>query len=149
MPSAESFKAEFEKRVREIKGVEKVEWFGSIADTFKVGKSDLDLIIWGDVSARDKERISHIIKDLNYKHNLGLETAPYQHPTPFFVDNAPKRLIYDLLVPKGGLANFEAFRRMWKHHAPTYGQVWRLEDRAEERAPIVTKVIRRILHELL
>lgn len=149
MRSVDSFKEEFEKSVKGIKGVEKIEWIGSIANKFEVGKSDLDLIIWGDVSAKDKEKISDTIKELNDKHNLGLETAPYQHPTPFFVDNPAKRLAYDLLVPKGGLAAFEGIRGIWKRHAPTYGQVWDLEKKAQEKSPTLAKIIRRIYHEIL
>lgn len=149
MPGVESFKEELERRVKPIKGVERIEWFGSIADEFRVGSSDLDLIIWGDISAGDKEKISAIIRELNYKHNLGLEKAPYQHPTPFFIDSAAKRLLYDLLVPKGGLKAFEGVSRIWKHHAPTYGQVWALEEKAGEKVPTLAKAVRRLYHELL
>lgn len=149
MASVESFKEEFEKRAKAIKGVEKIEWFGSIADKFELGKSDLDLVIWGDVSAKDKEEISDTIKELNDKHNLGLETAPYQHPTPFFVDNPAKRLAYDLLVPKGGLAAFKGIRGIWKRHAPTYSQVWHLEEKVQKKSPTLAKIIRGVYYELL
>ena len=149
MGRVDDFKREFEERAKEIEGIEKVEWFGSIADKFQQGESDLDLIIWGDVAAKDKEKVSDTIKKLNYKHDLGLETAPYQHPTPFFVDNPAKRVAYDVLVPKGALAAFGGVRRIWKHHAPTYGQIWKLEERIQKDAPGLFKVIRRLYHELL
>lgn len=149
MGKVDDFKKEFEERAREIEGVNKVEWMGSIADSFRQGRSDLDLIIWGDVAAKDKEKISDMIKELNYKHSLGLETAPYQHPTPFFVDNPAKRVAYDVLVPKGGLVAFTGIRKIWKHHAPTYGQVWGLEGKVERRAPRLFRFVRRVYHEIL
>lgn len=150
MGRVDDFKRELEERVAKIEGVDKVEWFGSIADTtFRQGKSDLDLIIWGKVAAKDKEMVSDIIKELNYKHELGLETAPYQHPTPFFVDNPAKELLYDVLVPKGLLAHFKGVRQIWRHHAPSYGQVWELQDGAQRRVPTLYRAVKRIFHELI
>jgi len=139
------FKREFGERAGAIEGVEEIEWLGSMADTFVQGTSDLDLVIRGSVSAKGKEKVSSIIKELNYKYALGLETAPYQHPTPFYVDNPAKEVGYDLLVSKGGLAIFEGIRKIWKHHAPTYGQVWELEERTRKMAPGLLGVVRRLL----
>ncbi|RLC73320.1 MAG: hypothetical protein DRI26_01135 [Chloroflexi bacterium] len=121
------FKAEFEREVLKIPGVRRVEFFGSIAKTtFIQGKSDLDVIVIGEVSPENKCRIAKLLEEVSKKYNLGLESAPYMHPTPFFVRGDKElRVFRELFDGHLHLVRvFEPLREELKARAPTYRDYW-------------------------
>lgn len=141
---AAGFRADFRGQVLRVPGVKAVHFFGSAAGTeptlrgfgessgrvFRPGKSDLDVVVEGKVSDSDKERIDKLIEDLNYKHSLGLETAGYMHPTPFYVENWLDRTAFREAFD-GHLHLVQLFSRLRervKAKAPTYGDYWAGKD---------------------
>lgn len=128
------FKAAFRQAVLQIPGVERVEYFGSLETSqFRQGKSDADIIIYGDVSPRDKVKIWELLKELNTKYRLGLETARMLHPTPFFLDTQWKETLFRALFNGHAAVVFQPFRTLGKRIiTPTYGEVWRGEKRLDD-----------------
>jgi len=121
------FKTEFENQVLKIPRVKRVCFFGSIAETtFRQGRSDLDVVVVGEVTAENKCRIARLVEELSTKYNLGLETAPYMHPTPFFVRGDKElRLFRELFNGHFHLVRvFDPLREELKAKAPTYRDYW-------------------------
>jgi len=85
----EAFKREFRQRVEALPGVTQVEFIGSIAkDNFVPGKSDLDVFVHGHKIPRQaKKQARALVREFSEKYELGLDKAPGQHPTPFFIDS--------------------------------------------------------------
>lgn len=122
------FKTAFREAVLKLPGVDRVEYFGSIETTqFKQGESDVDIIIYGKVSPEDKIRIWELLKELNTRYRLGLETAPLLHPTPFYIDTKPKEILFRTLMNGHAIIAFTPYQKLGKAVMPTYGQVWRGE----------------------
>jgi len=125
------FKTEFQNELLKIPGVQRVDFFGSIAKTtFKQGRSDLDVVVYGQVSPRNKVKIAKLIRDLNYKYRMGLETAPMLHPTPFYVrDRFLEFAFRESFNGHLHLAHyFGPERERLKREGPTYGEYWAGED---------------------
>jgi predicted nucleotidyltransferase len=127
------FKVAFRKAVSVIPGVERVEYFGSIETSrFRPGMSDVDIIIHGHVSPRDKVRIWELLKELNTTYRLGLETAPFLHPTPFYIDSKAKEVMFRALFNGHAIVAFGPYRALGKRFAPSYGAVWRGEAKLDK-----------------
>ncbi len=55
---------------------------------YVLGSSDLDVFVYGyKIPTQSKKEIISLVRQLSTKYELGLERAPWQHPTPFFIDN--------------------------------------------------------------
>ncbi|GAI37785.1 unnamed protein product, partial [marine sediment metagenome] len=95
----EAFRHEFYQRVEELPGVNRVEFIGSVANgNYVPGSSDLDVFVHGHkIPRQSKKQIIALLKELNTKYELGLEQAPCQHPTPFFIDSRLSKALYRLL----------------------------------------------------
>lgn len=128
MTELEAFKQEFCQRVEALPRVNRVEFIGSVANgTYVPGSSDLDVFVHGRKMPRQsKKQIMVLVKELNTKYELGLERAPCQHPTPFFIDGHLQKWLYRLLKDR-----MEArwLRSTVKKVAPSYGFMWRLHER--------------------
>jgi len=127
-----SFMDEFEQRVSAIPGVERVEFFGSIlTDKFVQGRSDIDVAVFGEVSAEDKHRIRLLIRDLSKKYDMKLEQVPFLHPTPFFVPPKREKIFRETFNGHLHLIRLaEPIRRLIKKYPPlTHDGYWRLEER--------------------
>jgi len=121
------FKTKFKDQVLKIPGVKRVEFFGSIVETtFRQGKSDLDVVVVGEVTPENKCRIAELVEEVSRKYNLGLETAPYMHPTPFFVrGDRELRLFRELFNGHFHLVRiFDPLREELKAKAPSYRDYW-------------------------
>jgi len=128
----EGFKREFEARAIAFPGVTKVLFFGSIAEhKFVQGKSDVDVAIYGRVALEDKKKIREILKELNYKYGMGLERAPFLHPTPFFVPPEREWLFRETFNGHLHLAFlFVPYRELAKRFPMwTYKDWWKWEDK--------------------
>ena len=139
------FKTAFREAVAAISGVDRVEYFGSLETTqFRQGKSDVDIIIYGKVSPEDKVKIWGVLKELNTKYRLGLETAPFLHPSPFYIDTRAKQILFRTLFNGHAIVAFTPYRKLGKLFMPTYGEIWRgektLDDILRGLAPILKKV---------
>jgi len=112
--------------VEQLPGVHKVEFIGSAANgKFVSGKSDIDVFVHGHRIPREsRRRAIALVRELNKKYKLGLEKAPCQHSTPFFIDSHIKRMLYRLLK---GRYQFVWLRRIVKRIAPSYDLVWKLK----------------------
>lgn len=128
MTNIEAFKEEFCQRVEELPEVNRVEFIGSVAgNNYVPGSSDIDVFVHGHkIPRQSKKQIIALVWELNTKYELGLEQAPCQHPTPFFIDGGLARLLYRLLK---GRMEARLLRAMVKKVAPSYGFVWRLRQR--------------------
>ena len=126
MSDTNGFIREFRERVEELPSVRQVEFIGSIATgNFVAGSSDLDVFVHGNrIPRQTKKQIRALVRELNDKYEMGLERAPCQHPTPFFIDTRITRALYRLLKDRMEL---RWFRSMNKKIAPSYGFVWRLQ----------------------
>ena len=124
----EAFKREFCERVEALPGVSRVEFIGSIATGYYIpGSSDLDVFVHGrKIPTLSKKRAVALVKELNKKYELGLERAPCQHPTPFFIDSPFREKVYRLLK---GRMELRLLRATIKRIAPSYGLVWRIQER--------------------
>jgi len=123
---------EFESRVLDIEGVERVEFFGSIlTGDFVQGKSDIDVAVFGEVPPEEKHRIRLLVRELSRKYNMKLEKAPFLHPTPFFVPPEKELLFREMFDGHLHLVRLaEPIRRLIKKYPPlTYNDYWRLEQR--------------------
>lgn len=128
MARVEAFRQEFCQRVEELSEVRRVEFIGSAASGGYVpGSSDLDVFVHGRrIPRQSKMQIIALLKELNTKYHLGLERAPCQHPTPFFIDSHLSNALYRLLK---GRMEARLLRSTMKRVAPSYGFVWRLHER--------------------
>jgi len=124
----EAFRQEFCHRIEGLPGVSRVEFIGSAANgNYVPGSSDLDIFVHGHkIPRQSKKQIIALLKELNTKYELGLERAPCQHPTPFFIDVGLARLLYRLLKRR---MEARLLRATVKRVAPSYGLVWRLHER--------------------
>lgn len=129
MTKLECFKLEFCQRVEELPRVSRVEFIGSVANgNYVPGNSDLDVFVHGHkIPKQSKKQIIALLKELNTKYELGLEQAPCQHPTPFFIDSRLSKALYRLLK---GHMEARLLRATVKRVAPSYGFVWRLHERS-------------------
>jgi len=125
----DKFMREFKERVENLPNVEKVEFFGSITTPAWIrGKSDVDVIVYGDnIPAKVKREIILILRELNEKYDLKLEKVRCCHPTPFFLDSPLRRQLFREMV-SGHKALIELGREWCKESAPTYGEIWAMED---------------------
>ena len=116
----------YRQAAERLTGVHKVEFIGSAASCkFVPGKSDIDVFVHGHrVPRESRRRAIALVRELNAKYQLGLERAPCQHPTPFFIDGHIKRILYRLLK---GRYQFVWLRRIVKRIAPSYDLVWKLK----------------------
>jgi len=64
---------------------------------------------------------------LNEKYDLKLEKVRCCHPTPFFLDSPLRRQLFREMV-SGHKALIELGREWCKESAPTYGEIWAMED---------------------
>ena len=112
--------------MEQLTDVHKVEFIGSAANgNFVSGRSDLDVFVHGHrIPKESKRQAVALVRELNKKYKLGLERAPCQHPTPFFIDGHIKRILYRLLK---GRYQFVWLRRIVKGIAPSYDLVWKLK----------------------
>ena len=126
MTNLEGFRQEFSQSVEALPGVSWVEFIGSVATgNFVPGSSDLDVFVHGQkIPRQSKKQALALLKELNNKYGLSLERAPYQHPTPFFIDSPLRRMLYGLLK---GRMEARWLRAVVKRIAPSYGLIWRLE----------------------
>jgi predicted nucleotidyltransferase len=126
--NSNAFCKEYSQAVSQLPGVTGVTFIGSIANgTFIPGRSDLDIFVFGNRLPHDtKRRARALIIELNVKYKLGLEEAPCQHPTPFFIDSSLSREVYRLLV---GRHEFKPLRSLAKRVAPPHHVVWRVQER--------------------
>lgn len=124
----DTFKQEFCQRVEQIPGINWVEFIGSAASgNYVPGRSDLDVFVHGHkIPKQSKVQIIALLKELNTKHEMGLEGAPCQHPTPFFIDTRLSKALYHLLK---GRMEARLLRATVKKVSPSYGFVWRLHER--------------------
>lgn len=142
------FRREFEARAMTFPGVEAVEFFGSITEPerFRHGSSDIDVAIYGEVPRDAKHDLRLLVRNLNAKYDLGLEEAPFLHPTPFFVEPGQERLfsvtgnghITIKFDPAGRFltAASSHYRSLFKDiELITYAEFWRIEERYLSRLP--------------
>lgn len=128
MAKLEAFKQEFRQIIEALPGVSRVEFIGSIArGDYTPGSSDLDVFVHGDrIPTQSKKQAIALVRELNMKYDLGLERAPCQHPTPFFIDTRFRRALYRLFK---GRMELSCLRATVKRIAPSYGFIWRLQQR--------------------
>ncbi|GEM_PF-4923068 len=130
------FVEEFEEEVEGLPKVKEVEFLGSITrgafdsgknlEGYRFGESDIDVVIHGDnISSEVKRKIGDTFKNLVRKYNLGVEKAPFQHPSPIFIDSLLRRILYNVF--KSGYINVEGLRQWLKHTAPPHEIVWEIE----------------------
>lgn len=122
----EAFCQEYLQRVESLPGVTHIEFIGSITNgNFVPGRSDLDVFVHGHrIPKEGKRQAVALVRELNAKYALGLERAPCQHPTPFFIDSPLRRTLYNLLK---GRMELRWLRTTVKRVAPSYSFVWRLQ----------------------
>jgi len=86
----DAFKKEYTRKMMSDPNITDVRFFGSAHETWRwrQGHSNVDIIIEGDHIPRDvKLKGLKLVGTLNYKYHLGLETTPFYHPTPFYIDS--------------------------------------------------------------
>jgi predicted nucleotidyltransferase len=127
--NVELFMKEFKREVENIQQVEKVEFFGSVLTAkWNIGKSDVDVKVYGNnIPANVKREIGLVFRDLNKKYGLQLENVRCCHPTPFFLDS-PQRVQMFQEMMKGHSHIIEIGRPWLKQNAPTYKEIWAMED---------------------
>lgn len=132
MTKLEAFKEEFRQCVEALPGINRVEFIGSIArGDYIPGSSDLDAFVHGQkIPRQSKKQAIALLRELSMKHELGLERAPYQHPTPFFIDTRLRKELYRSFK---GRMELHWLRAVVKKVAPSYGFVWRLQQKKEEK----------------
>lgn len=125
----DSFMKEFTEKVEEIPSVDIVEFFGSIhTSKWQTGKSDVDVIVHGNnIPAEIKMEIVLKLRGLNTKYGLQLEMARCCHPTPFFLDDLQRTIAFKNMM-NGHSHIVEIGRQLLKQSAPTYGEIWAMED---------------------
>lgn len=128
MTNLEAFVHEYCRSIERLPGVTSVELIGSIArGDYVQGSSDLDIFVHGQkIPRQSKKQAIALVRQLNTKYGLGLERAPCQHPTPFFIDTPIRRTLYGLLK---GRMELRWLRAAVKRIAPSYGFIWRLQQR--------------------
>lgn len=131
MTRLEAFKQEFRQSVEALPGVSQVEFIGSIArGDYVPGSSDLDVFVHGHkIPRQSKKQAIALVRGVSIKHELGLERAPCQHPTPFFIDTLFKRALYRSFK---GRMELHWLRTVVKKVTPSYDFMWRLQQRKEE-----------------
>lgn len=125
----DGFMKEFKEEITKMPHVKRVEFFGSIRTAnWELGKSDVDVIVYGDIiSANIKREIVLKLRELNTKYELRLEMVRCCHPTPFFLDSS--QLIAAFKDMMNGHSHIvELGRQFLKQNAPTYGEIWAMED---------------------
>ncbi|OPY38188.1 MAG: hypothetical protein A4E35_00610 [Methanoregula sp. PtaU1.Bin051] len=127
--NVELFMRDFKREVENLPHIERVDFFGSIlSSNWKIGKSDVDVIVCGnDIPPTRKREIVLIFRDLNRKYGLQLETVRCCHPTPFFLDSPQRIQMFQEMI-KGHSHILEFGRRWLKQNAPTYKEIWAMED---------------------
>ncbi|MDO9354576.1 MAG: nucleotidyltransferase domain-containing protein [Solirubrobacteraceae bacterium] len=119
---------EFNEQARKLEGINKIEFFGSIIDPnrFRSGKSDVDLIIYGQPPEPTKLKIRQLLMRLSDKYGLQIEKADYLHPVPVYIQNTVAERTFDLLVRKGIIFPYIQEWRMAEKAAPslTVGERW-------------------------
>lgn len=123
MANTISFMNEFKDQARRLPGIVTIEFFGSIIDPnrFRPGKSDVDLIIYGNPSEQTKLKIRQLLKFYSDKYDIMIDKVPYLHPTPFYIQDIVAERTFDIAVRKG--------------YTGIFLQEWR---RAEKQAPRLT-----------
>jgi len=134
------FMNEFKEKVEKYSSVDNVEFFGSIKTSdWKVGKSDIDIKVFGNnIPGKTKRKIRQLLRVLNKKYNLKLGKARCCHPTPFFLDSPQRRQGFNQMM-KGHSPVVQIARQVLKENAPTYEEVWQMEEnvkKSEEGYPI-------------
>lgn len=132
MTKLEAFKQEFRQIVEALPGVSRVEFTGSIATSNYIpGSSDLDVFVHGHkIPTQSKKQAIDFVRELNTKYELGLEGAPCQHPTPFFIDTRLRKELYRSFK---GRMELHWLRAVVKKVATSYGFMWRLQQKKEEK----------------
>ena len=126
----DSFKREFESIAMTTPGVTSVVFAGSMGrGTFVPGKSDADILVFGDVSIHDRLHLYDILWELNLKYELGLEYAPMIHPPIVFVDQWWEKALLNW-VAQGGR---EDLRASLKRVAPRTGRLIELYNRIRSK----------------
>lgn len=127
----EAFKQEFRHRVEALPGISSVEFIGSMArGDYVPGTSDLDVFVHGHkIPRQSKKQAIALVRGLSMKHELGLERASYQYPTPFFIDTRLRKELYRSFK---GRMELHWLRTVVKKAAPSYHFMWRLQQRKEE-----------------
>lgn len=123
-----SFMNEFKDQARRLEGVNKIEFFGSIIDPnrFRPGKSDVDLIIYGQPSDPTKQKIRQLLSRLSDKYGIQIEKSPYLHPVPFYIQNIVGDRTFDIIIRKGNMPSFLQEWRKAEKAGPslTVGERW-------------------------
>lgn len=124
----EAIKQEFRHSVEALPGVSRVKFIGSMARSdYTPGSSDLDMFVHGqNIPRQSKKQAIALVRQLNTKYDLGLERAPCQHPTPFFIDTRFRRALYRLFK---GRMELRWLRAAVKRIAPSHSFIWRLQQR--------------------
>lgn len=106
-----AFMNEFISRIGKLSGIDRIQFFGSILEPmrFRPGKSDLDLLIYGNPSAETKWIIRKTIIELSDKYSLFIDRGPYMHPTPFYITN----VVGDTMF-KNFVLNMPFFLAKWR-----------------------------------
>ncbi len=132
MTKLEVFKQEFRQIVEALPGVSRGEFTGSIAaSNYIPGSSDLDVFVHGHkIPRQSKKQAIDFVRELNTKYELGLEGAPCQHLTPFFIDTRLRSELYRL---SKGRMELHWLGAVVKKVAPSYGFMWRLQQKKEEK----------------
>ena len=132
MTNLQAFVQEYCRSIEQLPGVTWVEFIGSIArGDYVPGSSDLDIFVHGQkIPRQSKKQALALLRELNNKYGLSLERAPYQHPTPFFIDSPLQRMLYRLFK---GRMELHWLRAVVKKVAPSYGFMWRLQQKKEEK----------------
>lgn len=128
----EAFKREFSNLAALKRGVVRVHFAGSMGHgDFIPGRSDADILVYGDVSLSTRLEIYDLLWELNYKYQLGLEGSPLLHPPIVFVDTLAERAIVEWLKKQGNQQ--ETLRASLKRVAPRTGRLIELYQRARRR----------------
>lgn len=92
------FKREFEERVRALPGVADVVYAGSVrTGKFVKGRSDVDVLIFGDVPTESRIKAYEVLFELSKRYDLGVETAPLLHPPLIFASGAVESFMINQL----------------------------------------------------
>lgn len=142
-----SFMKEFEDRLRSIKGFRRVSYFGSITspDKFCAGRSDLDVIIFGDLTKESRNEARNILYELNEKYRIKAEKAVYLHPVPFFMkkdieETLMKDVMFSRIVSR-------LFTQKWRESTKEGKKSPTLEERTKGRTPSKTTRLAELLWE--
>jgi len=122
MENIQAFREEYRRAVSQLPGVTGVEFIGSVVNgNFNPGNSDLDVFVHRNrIPRASKRKARKLVRELSSKYGLGLDTAPYQHPTPFFIDGPIRKALYHLLK---GRHDAPWLRAAVKKIAPSYGLI--------------------------